>query len=39
MIKNNERPEMPDPFVLLFLLTTEEINEQTKQVSTLYKRR
>ena len=39
MIKNNERPEMPEPFVLLFLLTTEEINEQTKQVSTLYKRR
>ena len=31
MIKNNKRPEMPEPFVLPFLLTTEEIKEQTKQ--------
>ena len=27
MIKNNERPEMPEPFVSPFLLTTEEIKE------------
>ena len=31
MIKKNERPEMPKPFVSPFLLTTEEIKEQTKQ--------
>ena len=31
MIKNNERPEMPELFVLPFPLTTEEIKEQTKQ--------
>ena len=31
MIKNNKRPGMPEPFVLPFLLTTEEIKEQTKQ--------
>ena len=31
MIKNSETPEMPEPFVLPFLLMTEEIKEQTKQ--------
>ena len=31
MIENNERPEMPEPFVPPFLFTTEEIKEQTKQ--------
>ena len=31
MIKNNERPEMPELFVLPFPLTTEEVKEQTKQ--------
>ena len=33
MIKKNERPEMPEPFVPPFLLTTEKIKEQTKQES------
>ena len=27
MIENNERPEIPEPFVSPFLLTTEEIKE------------
>ena len=31
MIKNNDRPQMPELFVLPFPLTTEEINEQIKQ--------
>ena len=31
MIDHKERPEMPEHFVLPFLLTTEEIKEQTKQ--------
>ena len=31
MIENNERPEVPEPFVLPFLLMTEKIKEQTKQ--------
>ena len=31
MIENNKRPEMPEPFVLPFMLTTDEIKEQTKQ--------
>ena len=31
IIENNKRPEMPEPFVLSFLLATEEIKEQTKQ--------
>ena len=30
MIDHKERPEMPEHFVLPFLLTTEEIKEQTK---------
>ena len=31
MIKNNKRPEMPEPFGPPFPLTTEEIKEKTKQ--------
>ena len=31
MIENNERPEIPESFVLPVRLTTEEIEEQTKQ--------
>ena len=31
MIENNKRPEMPEPLVLPFILTTDEIKEQTKQ--------
>ena len=31
MIENNERPEIREPFVSPFPLTTEEIKEQTKQ--------
>ena len=30
MIENNERPEIPESFVVPILLTTEEIQQQTK---------
>ena len=30
MIENNERPEIPEFFVVPILLTTEEIQQQTK---------